>query len=199
MIGRLRGTVEAAEAGMLLVDCHGVGYEVAVPEPTLAELGILGAPVVLYTRQIVREDAHLLYGFATATERRIFDLLTSVSGCGPKSALSLLSQVGGEATAHAVMIGDTKALSRASGIGTRTAERIIVELKDKMALEVAGMPKTGPRPVPVPEAEVPDELVEALIALGYRRADAEQAAARAKEEVDDLDGQIRNALLKLRR
>ncbi|MDX2066462.1 MAG: Holliday junction branch migration protein RuvA [Fimbriimonadaceae bacterium] len=199
MIGRLRGTVEGVDGGLLLVECHGVGYEVAVPDPTLASVGVVGAPITLFTRQIVREDAHLLYGFATLTERRIFDLLTSVSGCGPKSALSLLSQVGAEATAHAVTLGDTKALSRANGIGTRTAERIIVELKDKMAVELAGMPKAGPRPSTAPEEAAPDELVEALIALGYRRADAEQAAGRARDEVDDLDGQIRNALQRLRR
>jgi len=197
MIGRLRGTLADLEGNVALVDVNGVGYEVLLPDHVLMSLGALGEPVELLTRQIIREDSQTLYGFATALQRRLFDLLISVSGCGPKSGLSLLGQLGEETVCGAIMAQDAKTLARASGIGARTAERIIVELKDKVAEQMASF-RGCARPTKPVKAMVADELDEALLALGYRRSEFENAAAIARERSSDLEEQIRIALTELR-
>jgi Holliday junction DNA helicase RuvA len=172
-----------------------VGYEVALPEAVLAQLPLPGEPVTLLTRQIVREDALTLYGFLQPFSRRLFDLLLTVQGCGPKVALALLGQVGEEAVAGAVLAQDSRALTRASGVGPKLAERIILELKVKMQeealnrrLEAIVAPKKKQPTLPS------DELVDALLALGYRRGEAENAAAEARDRSDDVQEQLRHAL-----
>lgn len=195
MIGRLRGELVGIEGNLAVVDCGGVGYEVALPEAVLTQLPLPGEPVTLLTRQIVREDAVTLYGFLQPFSRRLFDLLLTVQGCGPKVALALLGQVGEEAVAGAVLAQDSRALTRASGVGPKLAERIILELKAKMQeealnrrLEAIVAPKKKQPALPS------DELVDALLALGYRRGEAENAAAEARERSDDVQEQLRHAL-----
>lgn len=185
----------AIEGNLAVVDCGGVGYEVSVPEAVLAQLPLPGEQVILLTRQIVREDAVMLYGFVQPFSRRLFDLLLTVQGCGPKVALALLGQVGEEAVAGAVLAQDARALTRATGVGPKLAERIILELKAKMQeealnrrLEAIVAPKKKHPTLPS------DELVDALLALGYRRNEAENAASEARERSSDVQEQLRHAL-----
>lgn len=193
MIARLRGTLVGVEGPLALVDCSGVGYEVLLPETVAAALPAPENEVILLIRQIVREDGWTLYGFLESFQRRLFDLLLSVSGCGPKAALALLGQLGEDAVAGAIIAGDSKSLTRATGVGARTAERIVVDLKDKMPeealarrIESASLPRRKALPT--------DELVEALLALGYRRGEAEAAAETARERATDESAQLREAL-----
>jgi Holliday junction DNA helicase RuvA len=162
------------------------------------QLGQPGERVDLLTRQIFREDGVTLYGFLEAFQRRLFDLMLTVNGCGPKAALALLGQVGEDAVASAILAGDARVLTRASGVGPKLAERLILELRDKMQeealqrkLEAAIAPKKKTPPA--------DELVDALLALGYRRNEAEAAAGTARENADNVQDQIKHALRVLQR
>ncbi len=192
MIGRIRGELVEVGNGLALVECCGVGYEVHVPD-SVAALLVPGAETTLLTRQTFREDATVLYGFAEPFQRRLFDLLLGVTGCGPKAAMALIGQLGEEAVATAILAGDARVLRRATGIGARLAERILLELKDKIE-EESFMRKVGAATKPAKKAPVEDELVDALVALGYRKTEAESAAERAREKADDVQGQIRAAL-----
>ena len=191
MIGRLRGEVIEVDGGRALVECGGVGYEVLIPE-SVAFLLSVGAETTLLTRQTFREDAVALYGFAEPFQRRLFDLLTTVTGCGPKVAMALVGQ-GEDVVATAILAGDARILRRAAGVGAKLAERILLELKDKIQEETF-MRKVGAAARPGKKAPTEDELVEALLALGYRRNEAEGAAERARDQADNVQGQIRAAL-----
>lgn len=196
MIARLRGEVIEAGVNRLVVLCHGVGYEVFVPETVAAELGVEGESIDLYTKLIVREDDQSLYGFASEREKRLFELLREVKGCGPKASLAILSTLGESSAAEAIARADTRAVTAAPGVGPRLAERIILELKDKV-LELSalrGSGRTGRRD-PVPSTN--DELSEALLALGYRRSEIEEAARFAREEASEVSEQIKIALRRL--
>jgi Holliday junction DNA helicase RuvA len=199
MIGRLRGALIEVEGNVVLLECGGVGYEVLVPEAVLLRLSSRGEEVTLLTRQIFREDGVTLYGFVEPFQRRLFDLLLTVQGCGPKAALALIGQVGEDAVASAILAQDAKVLTRASGIGPKLGERIILELKNKMQeeallrkIEASSTPKKKP-------AAPTDELVEALLALGYRRNEAEAAASEARAAGGDVPSQLRGALRLLQR
>jgi len=199
MIARLRGEVVEAGNGRLVVDVHGVGYEVQVPETLVITLGEIGASVELFVRQIVREDDISLYGFLNADQRRLFDLLREVKGCGSRTSLSVISTLGEEATMAAIAGQDSKLLARAPGVGPRLAERIIVELKDK-ASELAMLSRSTAAVAPISRTSRPsDELVDALVALGYRRAEAELAADDARDQAEDVEGQLKVALQRLAR
>lgn len=198
MIGRLRGELLEVGGGMAVVDAGGVGYEVQLPDSVLLQLPLVGERVDLLIRQIFREDGVSLYGFLHPFQRRLFDLLLGVKGCGPKVASSLIGQVGEEQVATAILTADAKTLSRATGVGARLAERIILELKEKVQeesfqrkIEAAVLPKKRVQPV--------DELVEALLALGYRRNEAEAAAELGRDEAPDVEGQLRAALRRLQK
>jgi len=198
MIGRLRGELLEIENGMAVVDAGGVGYEVLVPDAVLIQLPLPGERVDLLIRQIFREDGVSLYGFLVPFQRRLFDLLLSVKGCGPKVGLALIGQVGEDSVASAILAQDARTLTRATGVGARLAERIILELKDKIQ-EESFLRKVTPT-APAPKKAVPaDELVEALLALGYRRNEAETAASTARDQADDVQDQIRVALRLLSR
>ncbi len=189
MIGRLRGELIEVDGGRALVECCGVGYEVVVPDNVAAEL-VPGAEAILLTRQTFREDAVTLYGFTEPFQRRLFDLLLTVTGCGPKVAMALVGQ-GEDVVATAIVAQDSRVLRRAGGVGAKLAERILLELKDKMQ-EESFLRKAAP--TPKKKAPTEDELVEALLALGYRRGEAEGAAERARDQADNVQGQIRAAL-----
>lgn len=198
MIARLRGELLEAEGGRIVVEACGVGYEVFVPDSVLFQLPPLGEPVDLRIRQVFREDHVALYGFLEDSHRQLFDLLQDVKGCGPKVGLALLGQVGDESVVLAIQTQDVKLLTRASGVGMRLAERICLELKDKIQEQIIAR-KTGAvasKPKPM---QVPDDVVDALMALGYRRQEAENAASVARERSDQLEEQIRLALRSLSR
>src|SRR5471032_1243305 len=132
MIGRLRGELLEVDGSMVVVDAGGVGYEVLVPDAVVVQMPIVGERVDLLIRQIFREDGVSLYGFLLPFQRRLFDLLLSVKGCGPKEGLALIGQLGEDTVASAILGQDARVLARATGVGARLAERIILELKDKM-------------------------------------------------------------------
>ena len=182
---------------MVLVECGGVGYELLVPDSVILQLPLPGETVELRVRQIFREDGVTLYGFKETLQRRLFDLLLSVKGCGPKIGLALIGQLGEQGVASSILAQDARALSRAQGVGPRLAERIILELKDKMA-EESLMRRVAEASSRRPEIAPPDDdLIDALLSLGYRRPEAESAARDAREESSDLQVQIRAAVSKL--
>lgn len=180
--------------GRIVVDASGVGYEVQVPESVFLAVGRVGADVDLRIRQVFREDGHFLFGFLNAEQRRLFDLLTDVKGCGPKISLAAISELGENGVVSAIATQDTRMLARTPGIGLKLAERIVVELKDKVA-ELSLIQRAAVT-ISQPPA---DEVVDALIALGYRRQEAEDAASQAKADADSVEGQIRSALRRLAR
>ncbi len=167
MIGKLSGTLLEKNPPQVLVDCHGVGYEVDVPMSTFYNLPALGEPVALLTHFVVREDAQILYGFGTAAERSAFRQLIKISGVGPRTALGVLSGMSVADIAQAVTAQDTGRLVKIPGIGKKTAERLLLELKDKFGPDL-GVPATA-----VSDNQV--DIQQALVALGY--SDKEAAAA----------------------
>lgn len=184
----------------LVVDVSGVGYELLAPEPVLMQLGVVGLPVDLFVRQIFREDGTTLYAFISQEQRRCFDLLTGVTGCGPKIALAALGALGEQGVVAAILDQDIPALIKTPGIGAKLAERIARELREKMQEEVWARTATTSRPTKtVTPAEPEDDLVEALLNLGYKRAEADSAAATAREEAEGLEDQLRAALRQLRK
>ena len=198
MIGRLRGELVELDGGLAVIDAGGVGYEVSVPDLVATSLPPLGETVSVLIRQIFREDGVSLYGFTDRFQRRLFDLLLSVKGCGPKVGLALIGQVGEDAVASAIISGDARALTRATGVGARLADRIILELKDKMQEETLYRKLEAPQK-PRPQAPPEDELVDALLNLGYRRSEAELAASAARETPGEFQDHLRHALRTLQR
>ena len=174
MIGRLRGIILEKQAPDLVLDVHGVGYEVAAPMSTFCNLPPLEQEVSLYTHLVVREDAQLLYGFATIRERLLFRSLLKVNGVGAKLALTILSGSDVDDFARSVQEGDAASLTRLPGVGKKTAERLIIEMRDRLK-EVSGA--MGLKPV-TSEAAIlagaKDEASEALVALGYKPAEADK-------------------------
>lgn len=200
MIGRLRGVLLETANGLVTVDVGGVGYEVSVPESVWMQLPKVGEPVDLRTRQVFREDSVTLYGFTNNWQRRLFDLLTGVKGCGPKSALSLIGQLGEEPLAAAILSQDAKALARAQGVGPRLGERIILELKEKIAEENLGrMIERTESEYAAVAVDSSDEIVEALISLGYKRFVAETAARDARHKGGSVEEQLVDAIRTLRK
>jgi Holliday junction DNA helicase RuvA len=174
MIGRLRGELVSKHPPRLLVDVQGVGYEVEAPMSTFYQLPLPGEPVILLTHLVVREDAHTLYGFGSEAERSLFRELIKVSGVGAKMALAILSGMSSEAFSACVEANDTAALVRLPGVGKKTAERLIVEMRDRLARLGFAKGVAGPAgAVPGMVAESPvAEAVSALMALGYKPNDA---------------------------
>lgn len=183
---------------LVVVEAGGVGYEVLVPDAVAVQLPAIGEEATLLIRQIFREDGVSLYGFLLPFQRRLFDLLLSVKGCGPKVGLALIGQVGEDTVASAILAQDAKILIRATGVGARLAERIILELKDKIQEEAFLRKIESAAPVRK-KAPPADELVDALVSLGYRRNEAESAASEAREQAGDVQDQIKVALRLLQR
>ncbi|MCL9849450.1 Holliday junction branch migration protein RuvA [Ralstonia solanacearum P673] len=169
MIGRIAGTLIEKNPPHLLVDCHGVGYEIDVPMSTFYNLPATGEKVVLLTQQIVREDAHLLYGFGTAAERETFRQLIKISGIGARIALAVLSGMSVAELAQAVTLQEAGRLTRIPGIGKKTAERLLLELKGKLGADLGAVPG-GPA-----MSDDAVDVLNALLALGY--SDKEAALA----------------------
>ena len=176
MFSYLTGTLTEKFPTSVTVEAHGIGYQLTVPLSTHQTLPETGNKVKLLTHFVVREDAHVLYGFTTEEERDLFRLLISVSGIGPKSAITILSGLGVSELRQAIIDGALPVLTSISGIGRKTAERLIVELREKVVLDER---RTGaPRHLEAQEGLVNDS-VKALVSLGYGRQDAKNAIQKA--------------------
>ncbi|MBI3902787.1 MAG: Holliday junction branch migration protein RuvA [Nitrosomonadales bacterium] len=186
MIGRLSGFLLEKNPPQILLDVQGVGYEVDVPMSTFYNLPALHEKVVLHTHLIVREDAHLLYGFATDDERLAFRQLLKISGVGPKLALSVLSGLSLSDLAAAVANKDAGRLTRIPGVGKKTAERLLLELQGKFSVTVSGGTRSG-------ATTQSSDVLNALLALGYSEKEADWAAKQLPADVGVSDG-IRQAL-----
>lgn len=180
MFYSLQGIVKIARPGLAVIDCHGVGYKCFVSDTTLAALPPIGSESLVYTYLAVREDAMDLYGFHTEEELDFFKLLISVSGIGPKAAMAILSAFSPEALAVAIAAGDAKAITKAQGIGAKTAGRLVLELKDKLGgITVSESAVAGVQTVTAASAGAnAADAVEALVAFGYSRSEASLAVGR---------------------
>jgi len=196
MIGRLRGEIVEKQAPDLLIDVNGVGYEVQAPLSSFIAIGKIGDPVVLYTHLAVREDAHQLYGFSDKAQRTMFRTLIKVSGVGPKLALGILSSMDADTFARCIQQQEVTALTKLPGVGKKTAERLIVEMQDRL--------KEWQTPAPLwaavdqaEEASHNDKLAEAesaLVALGYKPQEATKMLAKVADNVESSEEMIRLAL-----
>jgi Holliday junction DNA helicase RuvA len=191
MIGLLRGTILGKQPPQLLLDVQGVGYELEAPMTTFYDLPGVGSEVTLFTHLAVREDAHILYGFFRERDRALFRSLLKVSGVGGKMALAILSGMTSDEFARCVEAGDVAALTRLPGVGKKTAERLIVEMRDR--LESPGL-----APVVSPQAAAPlgadGEAVAALIALGSKPNEASRMVRAVAEPGMETEAMIRKAL-----
>jgi len=180
MISFLHGKLVDALPTQVTVEVHGVGYEVLIPLSSFDKLPAVGGEVRLLTHLVVREDAHVLYGFATAAERELFRMLiNTVSGIGPKIALNVLSGMNPVAFRGAVSTGDVKALSSISGVGRKTAERIVVELKDKIGAAGAWEASSAARGLSAGDQRLNDAVL-ALMALGFKQPEAHESIRAAQ-------------------
>ncbi|MES2538782.1 MAG: Holliday junction branch migration protein RuvA [Pseudomonadota bacterium] len=186
MIGRLSGILLEKNPPQLLIDCNGVGYEVGVPMSTFYNLPGLGEKVVLLTHLAVREDAHLLYGFGTAEERNVFKQLIKISGVGARTALSILSGMSVADLAHAITLQEAGRLTRIPGIGKKTAERLLLELKGKLGADLGAMGG-------VVHSDATADILNALISLGYSDKEAMLAMKQVPAGAGVSDG-IKQAL-----
>lgn len=202
MIGRLSGTIVAADAEGVVIDVNGVGYVVGVSTRTLAALPPPGSAATLAVETMVREDAITLYGFLDATERAAFRALLTVQGVGAKVALALLGAFSPNEIAAAVATGDARTLTRAAGVGARLAARLVTELKGQPGFTGAeAIPVAASMPAPPADPLLAD-AVSALANLGYRRAEAEPALAAARRRLGDgatVEAMIREGLKALAR
>lgn len=180
MISFLNGKLVEALPTQVVVDVHGIGYEVLIPLSSFDKLPQPGGEVKLLTQLVVREDAHILYGFATAAERDLFRLLiNNVSGIGPKTALNILSGMNAVTFRGAVANSDVKALSQISGVGKKTAERIVVELRDKVGAAGAWEAASAARSLSPSDQKLNDAVL-ALMALGFKQVEAHDAVRAAQ-------------------
>lgn len=191
MIGKLTGTLADKNPPQVLVDCHGVGYEVDVPMSTFYNLPALGEKVALLTHFVVREDAQVLYGFGTAAEREAFRQLIKISGVGPRTALAVLSGMSVADIAQAVTAQDASRLVKVPGIGKKTAERLLLELKGKVGADLGVSAAT-----PVTDNQA--DILQALLALGYSDKEA-QASLKALPAGIGVSEGIKQALKALNR
>ena len=198
MIGRIRGKLLEKHAPELLVDVNGVGYEIHAPMTTIYQLPALGENVELHTHLIVREDAHLLYGFATLQDRAMFRALIKVNGVGPKLALTILSGMDVNDFVRCVRDDDAAGLVKLPGVGKKTAERLLIEMRDRLRdWHVDGVAvKEGSAHLPMRENDYQLEAESALIALGYKPAEASKMIAAVKNEGTTSEILIRAALKK---
>ena len=191
MIGRLKGTLAAKQPPWLLLDVGGVGYELQAPMSTLFDLPEVGREVTLLTHYAVKEDTVALYGFLRESERALFRNLQKVTGIGAKIALAVLSGASVDEFARLVQVGDIAALTRIPGIGKKTAERIVVELRDRVDGMTLALPSGGPVGVPQDPAT---EASVALQQLGYKPNEVSRLVAEAAQAGDSAEAIIRKAL-----
>lgn len=202
MIGRLRGIILEKQPPLVLLEIHGVGYEIHMPMTCFYELPETGVEAIIYTHFIVREDAQLLFGFTNKQERALFRELIKVNGVGPKLALAILSGMSAQQFVNTVERQEINALVKLPGVGTKTAERLVVEMKDRFKgmngdlFAIGGasaVPLTAPasgKPATDPEAEA----VAALVSLGYKPQEASRMVSKVARPDADCESMIRDAL-----
>lgn len=203
MIGRLTGTLISKQPPEIMIDVHGVGYEVQMPMTCLFELPDIGEPVTVITHFVVREDAQLLYGFNTFAERSLFRQLIKAQGVGPKLALTIMSGMTAHQFVQAVTHDDVSSLIKLPGVGRKTAERLVVEMRDRLQQWGTATPATDAAPIDLGEAQSAlvassprDDALGALLALGYKQAQADKAVAQALKANEGASSEelIRTAL-----
>ena len=188
MIASLRGRLTLKQAPTIIIECHGVGYEVETPMSTFLELPPTGDEVFLFTHMVVREDAQTLYGFATEEERALFRLLLKISGVGAKMGLAVLSSMSVDGFRRCVEYEDAASLVKVPGIGKKTAERLIIELRDRIDGPAA---RSGVTKVEV-EAGAKSEAVDALVSLGYKPREVQKLIGEL-----DVDGKTAEDIIRL--
>ena len=208
MIASVKGTVLERGEGYVIIEAGGVGYQVQVTTATLVAMPAMGEEAHLHTRHIVREDAQLLFGFAERDELKLFDLLIAVNGVGPRIAIAVLSGLSPGQFARAVRDENIAAITAVPGVGRKTAERLVVELRDKLAfLPLAPSPAVpesaahGKKPRVLGKSERYDDAVAALVTLGYPPAQAQEAVRRVSEDAGDAAAEdlVKRALAVLMR
>lgn len=191
MIGTLRGCLTIKQAPQIVVECAGVGYEVETPMSTFLELPKTGTDVFLYAHLLVREDAQILYGFLSDDERVMFRTLLKVNRVGAKMALAILSAMSTNDFRRCVEFEDTSTLSKIPGVGKKTAERLIIEMRDRIG---AALPKGGKAVAISAEANAKNEAVDALVALGYKPKEVSRLLDRLELDDKSAEDIIRMAL-----
>ena len=197
MIGFLRGKLVAKTPPLLVLDVQGVGYEIEAPMTTFYNLPSMGETVHLHTHLVVREDAHILFGFSTESDQIMFRTLIKVNGVGPKLALTILSGQSADEFHRCIHDNDTAALIRLPGVGKKTAERLIIEMRDKLpTLEESGSDTTDSAQgsMPLPRSNARQEAISALCALGYKAQDASRMVQGIAQEDKSCEDIIRLAL-----
>jgi len=191
MIGRIRGLLLEKEPPAMLVDVAGVGYELEAPMTTFYELPSMGAEITLYTHMVVREDAHLLFGFSRASQRSLFRSLLKVSGIGPRVALAILSGMNEQEFALCVSSEDISRITKVPGIGKKTAERLVIEMRDKVEAATL-LPKSVS--ATMTQMDPASEAVSALMALGYKGNEASRLVRNVSGDDLSTEDIIRQAL-----
>ncbi len=191
MIGSLRGRLAAKQAPQVVIECSGVGYEVETPMSTFLDLPQIGADIYLYTHLLVREDAQILYGFSTEDERLMFRTLLKVNRVGAKLALGILSAMSTNDFRRCVEFEDTTAMSKIPGVGKKTAERLIIEMRDRIDAAAPGGGRAAPFTA---EASARSEAVDALVALGYKPKEVNNLLEKLDIEDKSAEDIIRLAL-----
>ena len=201
MIGYIKGRLLSREEGVIVIENGGIGFEVHVPDPgQFVSLQDGPAEAEVWTTMIVREDDISLYGFRQKADLMLFKKLLNVNGVGAKAALAILSVMRADALSKAILFEDIDSITRAPGIGKKTAQRIVLELKDKLA-DLPGLDQAevsfARAGTASDETDPRGEALQALVALGYSRSDAAAALSKVKEDYDDPQGYIKKALAKL--
>lgn len=202
MISYIRGELVAVEKDKIVVDVNGVGWGIYMPEQTMGRLPSIGEEVKIHTYLNVREDAMQLYGFCTRDDLEIFKLVIGVSGIGPKGGLNILSSLSADYLRFAVLSGDAKAISAAPGIGKKTAEKLIIELKDKLNLEEVLENKANGDGFQESNtsggtSEIQSEAVQALVALGYGSTESLRAVKKVSAKCETVEDVLKAALKNL--
>jgi holliday junction DNA helicase RuvA len=197
MIGQIRGILLEKQPPKLMIDIQGLGYEVDAPMSTFYQLPEVGQEVNLHTHLVVREDAHLLYGFYTREERHLFRSLLKVNGVGPRMALTILSSTAPDEFVRSVLNNDTGSLVRLPGIGKKTAERLVIEMRDKLSdwyQSPAGSSELVTKRERSPRHQILQDAISALIALGYKQQEANRIVTKIDDGIAKSEELIRRAL-----
>ena len=201
MIGRLRGTLVEKLPPEILIECGGIGYEVTMPMTSIYALPELNQESVIYTHFVVREDAQLLYGFANKTERKLFRLLIKINGVGPKLAMAILSGMSAEQFVSCVSHDDLTTIVKIPGVGKKTAERLLIEMRDKLKNWHADpdaasfeLKSVDAGQVQSPMSDAKGDAINALVSLGYTSMQASKALKAIHQEGMDSEALIRDAL-----
>ena len=201
MIGRLRGTLIEKMAPEILIECHGVGYEVTMPMTSIYALGEVNQEATLYTHFVVREDAQLLYGFANKVERKLFRLLIKVNGVGPKLGLAILSGMSADQFVSCVIHDDLTTIVKIPGVGKKTAERLLIEMRDRLkdwqtnsSDALAHMMPTDVNQANTFVSDNKGDAINALVSFGYSQQQADKAVKSVYEATKTSEDLIRNAL-----